>query len=154
MKMDSSKQNHYSHLLIMAALSFLAMYILMYAMVNTFSNVYPNLNQLYMAGLMTTPMVIIELAIMRSMYLNKKMNALIIGLCAGALFMFWILIRQQTAISDKQFLKSMIPHHASALLMCQKASLEDPEIKELCQKILLSQQAEIDQMKVKLEQLK
>ncbi|HMB25049.1 MAG TPA: hypothetical protein VKP08_19540, partial [Anaerolineales bacterium] len=52
---------HYSHLLIMAVLSFIAMYILMYAMVNVIGNVYNNFNQFYMAGLMTAPMVIIEL---------------------------------------------------------------------------------------------
>lgn len=36
-----------------AALSFAAMYGLMYAMLDRLDNVYPNLNQLYMAGLMT-----------------------------------------------------------------------------------------------------
>ena len=42
--------NHYGRLAIMAALSFVAMYALMYAMVDRFANVRPNLNQLYMAG--------------------------------------------------------------------------------------------------------
>lgn len=37
---------HYKHLLLMAGLSFLAMYGLMYAMVSSWSNVYANLNQL------------------------------------------------------------------------------------------------------------
>jgi hypothetical protein len=60
--------NPYLRLLAMAALSFIAMYILMYAMLNTFANVLPNLNQAYMAGLMTAPMVIIELLVMRPMY--------------------------------------------------------------------------------------
>jgi hypothetical protein len=46
-------QNHYRHLLIMTALSFASMYVLMHAMVNTFANVYSNLNQVYMAALMT-----------------------------------------------------------------------------------------------------
>jgi uncharacterized protein (DUF305 family) len=35
----------------MAALSFAAMYLLMYAMVNSSANVYANLNQAYMAGM-------------------------------------------------------------------------------------------------------
>jgi len=35
------------------------MYVLMYAMVNTFDNVYPNINQFYMASLMATAMVLI-----------------------------------------------------------------------------------------------
>jgi hypothetical protein len=46
---------HYVRLAIMTALSFISMYVLMYAMVNRFANVYNNLNQFYMAGLMTAP---------------------------------------------------------------------------------------------------
>lgn len=65
-------------------------------------------------------------------------------------FLFFILIRQQSAISDKQFLRSMIPHHAGAILMCERAPISDSEIKELCQAITSSQQAEIDQMKAVL----
>jgi hypothetical protein len=40
-------------------------------MVDRFANVYPNLNQFYMAGLMAAPMVLIELALMGHMYPNK-----------------------------------------------------------------------------------
>lgn len=138
----------------MMVLSFIAMYALMYAMVDTFSNVFPNCNQFYMAGLMTAPMLIIELTVMGGMYKSKKLNGVLIGLGLIALIGFWFLIRSQTAISDKQFLKSMIPHHAGALLMCQKASLKDPEIKELCRTILIGQQSEIDLMKSKLDELK
>jgi len=57
---------HYVHLAIMTALSFISMYVLMYAMVNRFANVYSNLNQFYMAGLMTAPIVVIELTLMGS----------------------------------------------------------------------------------------
>lgn len=74
---------HYRNLLVMAALSFLAMYALMYAMVDTLANVYANINQAYMAGLMTAPMVIIELLVMRSMYENKRANAVILAASAG-----------------------------------------------------------------------
>ena len=38
---------HYKHLLIMAVLSFISMYVLMYSMVDTFANVFPNVNQFY-----------------------------------------------------------------------------------------------------------
>ena len=63
------------------------------------------------------------------------------------------LIRRQGAISDRQFLRSMIPHHASAILMCNEARIQDQEIKDLCKNIIMGQQAEIDQMKAKLDQL-
>ncbi len=49
----------YARLAAMTVLSFISMYILMYAMVDQLANVYPNINQFYMAGLMTAPMVII-----------------------------------------------------------------------------------------------
>ncbi len=53
----------------------------------------------------------------------------------------------QTGVADKQFVRSMVPHHAGAILMCAKAPFEDPEIKELCRKIIAGQQSEIDEMK-------
>ncbi len=153
--MGSDKvMNHYKPLGLMILLSFISMYVLMYAMVNSFSNVYSSFNQFYMAGLMTSPMVIIELLVMSAMYKNKKLNTLILGIGGVALIMFFVVIRQQVGVSDKQFLRSMIPHHAGALLMCQKTSLQDPEIKELCRNILLGQQSQIDQMKTKLSELK
>ena len=125
----------------------------MYAMVNTFSNIFLNVNQFYMAGLMVAPMIIIEIALMNSMYMDKKLNAIIIVTSSLMLIAFFVFIRQQSAVSDKQFLKSMIPHHASAILMCENASLQDPEIKELCKSIISGQQGEIDQMKTKLKEL-
>jgi dipeptide/tripeptide permease len=146
-------ESHYRHLLIMAVLSFISMYILMYAMVNTIDNVFNNFNQFYMAGLMTAPMVLIELFVMRSMFPNKQRNALIIAVSIVAALVFFLLIRQQAAISDKQFLRSMIPHHAGAILMCEQASIVDPEIEELCGTIISGQQTEIDQMKAILQRL-
>jgi uncharacterized protein (DUF305 family) len=146
--MEKMEKMHYRRLLLMALLSFAAMYVLMYAMVDRFANVYSNFNQFYMAGLMAAPMVVIELALMGAMYSEKRKNVLIMAVSLAALVVFWVFIREQTAITDRQFLRSMIPHHASAILMCQEASIRDPEIKEICRAIVSSQQAEIDQMKV------
>ena len=70
---------HYVHLAIMIALSFISMYALMYALVDRFANVYSNLNQFYIAGLMTAPIVVIELALMGSMYKNKTGNIVIVA---------------------------------------------------------------------------
>ena len=44
------KQGHYGRLMLMTTLSFVAMFILMYAMVERFANIYANFNQVYMAG--------------------------------------------------------------------------------------------------------
>lgn len=145
--------SHYLRLLAMTALSFISMYVLMYAMVDRFTNVYPNLNQFYMAGLMAAPMVLIELGLMGAMYHNKTLNIVIAVLSGLALIAFFLFIRQQTAIFDRQFLKSMIPHHAGAILMCERASIQDAEIQQLCKTVISGQQSEIDQMKAILNRL-
>lgn len=81
-------KHHYVRLIIMTVLSFLAMYILMHAMVDAFVNVSSNLNQVYMAGLMAAPMVLIELRLMSAMCPNKKWNALIAVVSLIALVCF------------------------------------------------------------------
>lgn len=146
-------QRPYTRLAAMAGLSFLSMYVLMYAMVDVVANVLSNLNQAYMAGLMTAPMVLIELALMGGMYPDRRLNATVATICIVALIGCLVLIRQQTAIGDRQFLRSMVPHHAGAILMCGKAPIEASQIKELCRSIIAGQQAEIDQMKTMLEAL-
>ena len=141
------KEAPYRRLLVMVALSFIAMYGLMYAMVNALDNVYMNLNQVYMAGLMAARMALIELGLMGAMYKNKHLNVAIAVISVLALLLFWLLIRQQGTIGDRQFLRSMIPHHAGAILMCREAEIADSEIKKLCEAIISSQQSEIDQMR-------
>ena len=151
--MPGMEKGHYRRLAAMIGLSFVAMYVLMYAMVDVLGNALPNLNQAYMAALMTAPMLVLELLLMGHMYANKKINA---GLVIGGVLLLvlaWVGIRQQVAIGDEQFLRSMIPHHASAILMCEKAPLRDPDIQQLCHQIIASQQGEIDQMKAKLAAL-
>ena len=150
MKMQT---HHYSRFLMMIGLHFIAMYILMYAMVNAFSNVFNSFNQVYMAALMTASMVLFELSLMASMYKSKQLNAVIIAVGLIVLGGIFALIRKQVAISDRQFLRSMIPHYAGAILMCNEASIQDQEIKDLCKNIIASQQAEIAQMKAKLAQM-
>jgi uncharacterized protein (DUF305 family) len=141
------KEKHYGQLALMTTLMFIAMYALMYAMVDRFDNVFMNLNQFYMAGLMTAPMVLIELAIMRAMYQNRVANLAIAAISLVALAGTWIGIRDQLSVGDRQFLRSMIPHHAAAVLMCEQAAIRDAEILSLCREIVRGQEAEIAQMK-------
>ena len=135
----------------MTALSFVSMYILMYAMVNTFENVFNSVNQVYMAGLMTAPMVLIELSLMSSMYPQKKLNLILVIAAAVIACVFFVMIRQQALVTDRQFLRSMIPHHAGAILMCEKSILQSAEIKSLCASIISGQTSEIGRMKALLE---
>ena len=133
--------------------SFIAMYILMYAMVSDLPNAVPNLNQAYMAALMVAPMMVMEVGLMHDMYPSKAANLAIAAAGAVLLVAMWSAIRAQAAIEDRQFLKSMIPHHSGAVLMCRQAALADAEVKRLCSEIVESQQREIAQMKRILERL-
>ena len=145
--------NSYGRLLMMTVLSFISMYVFMYAMVDKFENVFSSYNKMDMAGLMTAPMVIIEMMLMGAMYENKNANRMIVAVSILALGALFVLIRHQTAVADSQFLRSMIPHHAGAILMRENASLSDAEVKELCKNIISGQQAEINKMKAKLNEL-
>ena len=143
------KYTRWNTLLLMLILSFFAMYVVMYAMVDTFSNIYLTLNQLYMVLAMMCAMAITEVTIMGMMY-ERKIKIITIYLSIILLTLSIFFIRNQTAVSDKEFLKSMITHHGSALLMCNEANIKDVQIKELCNEIIFSQQSQIDFMKDKL----
>ena len=75
------------------------------------------------------------------------------GAGALAMLLFWFGIRQQTAVGDVQFLKSMIPHHAGAILMVEESNLVDPEVRKLGDEIIKAQQEEIAVMKAKIQEL-
>ena len=151
--MPGMEKGHYLRLAAMIGLSFVAMYVLMYAMVDVLGNALPNINQGYMAALMTAPMLIIEILLMGSMYGKKRLNFGILAASALVLVGAFVFIRQQTAIDDRAFLQSMIPHHSGAILMCREASLQDPEIRKLCTEIEAGQKEEVDWMRAKLQRM-
>ncbi len=139
-------KSNYRKLAVDSAVNAVVMFSVMYVMIDRFDHIYLNLNQLYMTLMMVSPMVILMLFRMGSMYENKKVNV-IVSLVLGVVFVgSFFLIRTQTSIGDDQFLRSMIPHHSGAILMCEEASIEAPEVVELCRGIVASQEAEIAQM--------
>jgi hypothetical protein len=137
----------YRHLGWMGLLHLPLMYFIMFTMVDSMGEIFHNLNTLYMAGMMVAPMIILMPLLMSGMYQDKRKN-LIVYASASVLFVaLFLFMRNQTFVGDRQFLRSMIPHHSGAVLMCERAKLQDPEILDLCQKIIQSQKAEIDQMR-------
>lgn len=133
-------------LLLMGAIHLPIMYLVMFTMIDGLGHFRNNLNMAYMAVMMTAPMLLIEAVLMGKMYHNKRGLAAIAASSVIAFMLFFAFMRQQTAIGDAQFLRSMIPHHSGAILMCGKADLEDPEIKALCEAIVSAQREEIRQM--------
>ena len=135
------------------AIDFVVMYLVMFAMIATFRDFYLNLNTLYMTLMMVAPMAIVMVASMKAMYPSRALNQAIVGLSLLVFAGSWFAIRDQAAIGDKAFIRSMIPHHSGAVLMCREAPLADQELASLCQRIIRSQQEEIDQMRTILARL-
>ena len=149
-------RGHYRMLALNLAISLVVMYLAMFAMIWSFGEFVQNLNFLYMALVMWAPMAIVMLLTMKSMLTNGRLNAILYIAFAAVFLLGFAAIRDQTLVGDRAFLKSMIPHHSGALTMCYRASLRDPEIRELCFRpngIVDSQTREIDQMNRILDRL-
>ncbi|MER2996359.1 DUF305 domain-containing protein [Pontibacter populi] len=146
-------KGNYSKFLLMLLVSFVIMYGVMFLNVASTDHIYLNLNRLYMALLMVAPMALVMLAFMPMMYKDKKLNTLIIVASLAVIVGAFAMLRNQTAVGDKQFMHSMIPHHSSAILVSGQANLQDPEVQELARQIIKTQEKEIAQMKKILERM-
>lgn len=143
----------YRNLAFELIVDFVIMYLVMYSMIASLDHFYFNLNNVYMTLMMVAPMTILMLVLMRSMYPNKRLNWAI-GLGAVVVFAASLYaMRAQAAIGDKELLRGMIPHHSGAILMCEQASLKDPEVIALCDDIVEAQKREISQMQAILDRL-
>jgi len=142
---------HYRMLALNLLLSAVIMYLVMFSMIDGLADFENNINMVYMTLTMVAPMGSLMLATMGSMYrdrwLNLFLHIVFLVVFAAAL----VATRNQTFVGDRQFLRSMIPHHAGALLMCRENHLTDPRLQQLCRDIEASQQAEIDLMKAHLK---
>ncbi|WP_436096852.1 DUF305 domain-containing protein [Bosea sp. LjRoot237] len=120
-------------------------------MIATLAHFHLNLNNVYMTLMMLAPMAVVMLVSMRSMFPSRRIN---LAICVGAIAIFlvsFIGMRTQAGVGNAEFLRSMIPHHSGAVLMCEQASVTDPEIVALCRSIIESQQKEIAQMQAILQ---
>ena len=133
------------------AISLAIMYLVMFAMIYSLGEFVQNINFFSMALMMWAPMGSLMLLTMPMMYPRKTLNVAIHAALALVFILATIGIREQGLVGDTQFLRSMIPHHSGAVLMCDKAALSDPAIRQLCEQIIVSQKAEIAQMKALLE---
>ncbi len=145
--------NSYAKLGLSLVLSFFIMYAVMFLNVFSAGDIFLSATRVYMSLLMVTPMVLVMLVCMGSMFKNKKLN---LGLAGGSIAVFLIvlfLLRSQTFIADRQYLQAMIPHHSSAVLTSTNANLSDAETRALASSIIESQQREIRQMKAILKRM-
>jgi uncharacterized protein (DUF305 family) len=129
------------------AFDFAVMYLAMYTMIATLEHFRFNLNNVYMTLMMVSPMAIVMVWSMRSMFPSRRVNLSIVAAAVAVFIASFAAMRTQAAVGDGEFLRAMIPHHSGAILMCEKAKLNDPEIVALCRDIVQSQAKEIEQMK-------
>lgn len=136
----------YGRFLLMLIISFLVMYTIMFLNIDRLSDYHTSATRIYMAILMVAPMAVVMMLMMGKMYPNKRVNASII---IGSIALFAITLaalRTQTPIGDVQYMKAMIPHHSSAVMVSKHANIKDPELRALADSIIASQEREIAQM--------
>lgn len=143
--------SHYRKLALTLSINAVLMFFITYAMIDTVDHFYVNINRVYMSLMMVAPMAMLMLFVMRGMYQNARLNAILHALFVGVFFASFLLARTQTPVGNEQFLRSMIPHHSSAIVMCEQSSITDQQIVELCGQIVKAQKDEIAQMKSILE---
>ncbi len=139
--------NHYVKFGLMMAVSFVVMYAVMFLNVDVFNDVMLSPTRTYMTFLMIAPMVVIMMGFMWTMYDKKTLNYLILGTAVLTFALCYAGLRQQTFVSDVQWMKAMIPHHSSAIMVSQKAHLRDPEAIKLAEEIIEAQEKEIAEMR-------
>ncbi len=158
--MDQVKSNSqlqgmsYKKFIIMLLISFLVMYAVMFLNMDSLSHYHTSTTRIYMALLMIAPMAVLMMAMMGKMYPDKKLNT---GIIIGSIVLFGLILaalRTQTPIGDVQYMKAMIPHHSSAIMVSKHAEIKDPELKTLSEQIIKSQEVEIAQMEAILKRMK
>ena len=111
---------NYMMLGVSSAVMLILMYVIMFTMIYSLGEFIQNINFFYMAIMMATPMTVMMPLLMSSMYPDQKLN-LVVYVGCGLLFVAaFVGIRSQLLVGDRQFLRSMIPHHSGAVLMSRR----------------------------------
>ncbi len=138
----------------MIGTAMVAMFAMTYLNSYEFSHVRWSETRVYMTFLMGAAMAVIMLSFMLGMYANTKINlAIYIGslvVFVGALF----LVRSQTTVQDRSYMKAMIPHHSIAILTSGRAQIDDVRVRELADEIIAAQRREIDEMNWLIEDIR
>jgi uncharacterized protein (DUF305 family) len=149
----SMKAMSYKKFSLMMIISFFIMYVVMFLNIDQLAHYHTSATRIYMTLLMVAPMAVVMMLMMGKMYPNQKLNTGII-LSAVVVFIFVLIgLRTQTPIGDVQYMKAMIPHHSSAIMVSKQANLQDPEVKKLSEQIIQSQEKEIAEMEAMIKRL-
>jgi len=134
-------------LLINLVLSFVIMYVAMFLNIAEINHFYLSMTRTYMALLMVFPMAILMILTMHHMYKDKKMNKVILTVSVLGFVLALIGLRSQVFVNDEQYMRAMISHHSSAIMVSENKVFDDPELNQLAKEIIRSQREEIGLMK-------
>ncbi|MEK6190449.1 MAG: DUF305 domain-containing protein [Carnobacterium alterfunditum] len=138
---------------LMILTSTVIMYFLMFFNIFELSHFTFSETRIYMSIMMGSVMAVIMLLFMWKMYQKKKLNYLILGISILTFGTSLWLVRSQATVDDTSWMKSMIPHHSSAILTSEKADISDPRVQELRDAIIKAQEVEIAEMKNLIEDI-
>ena len=151
--MKNENHNPYPKFLAMIATSTVVMMILMYLNTYALDHIFWSETRAYMAILMGSTMAVVMLLFMLGMYKNKAANvAILVGSSAVFALSLW-LVRSQATVGEVSWMKAMIPHHSIAILTSERATIEDPRVRELADGIIEAQRKEIAEMKALISDL-
>jgi uncharacterized protein (DUF305 family) len=148
---DTGRTGHgnlaYVRFVAMVLASAVLMYVVMYLNTEQIDHVYFSWTRLFMTMMAASVMAVVMLAFMHHMYRSRMLNSIVV---AASVLVFgaglW-LVRSQATIGDRAWMEGMIPHHSIAILTSENAHLSDPRVRDLAQRIIDAQRAEIAEMK-------
>lgn len=143
----------YARLFAMIATSTAAMLGLMYLNTYRLEHVFFSETRAYMALIMGATMAVIMLGFMLKMHANRRAN---VGIFVGSAVVFCLalwLVRSQATVEDVSYMRAMIPHHSIAILTSERARITDPRVRDLADRIIATQRAEIDEMRALIEDI-
>lgn len=143
----------YTKFFAMIATSTAVMFGLMYLNTYALGHVFFSETRLYMALVMGASMAFIMLSFMFGMYKNKSANTLILAGSIAVFALALFLVRSQVTVQDQSWMSAMIPHHSIAILTSERATINDPRVRELADSIIRAQRKEIKEMQWLLEDI-
>lgn len=143
----------YGRFVAMIVTSTIVMFGLMYINAYTLDHIIFSQTRTWMALLMGAVMAVIMLAFMWSMYKNRAINAIIVGISVVIFASALWLVRSQQTVDDISYMKAMIPHHSIAILTSERAHIRDPRVRKLADGIIEAQVREINEMKTLIADL-
>ena len=136
----------------MMIVSFFIQYIIMsWVMTNDIQNIQHSLSKIYVSSIMAIIMGIVEVFMHSVMTVSMSKIPFwyyYIPLFSSLVLFLW-LYKNQVGVDDANYLNEMIEHHSMALLTSKEIlkKTTNPQVKELAEKIIKTQIAEIQQMK-------